>query len=271
MVSSAAELSLNNNKNIFTPKEEFLVQVYLNTESVLVNAVEGTIIYPSDFVELKEIRDGNSVINFWVERPSTEHINKVVFSGITAGGFSGSKKFLFSMVFKAKTLGEGVIDLNNVQILANDGEGTKVSTNLSPFRFSILEDGGGLPTDNLLVIDNEPPEDFLPFVAKDPTIYDGKYFIVFSAIDKGVGIDHFEIREGVWSDYVVAKSPYLLSDQSLTKDIRIQAIDKKGNKRLVKIKAQNPSFGLEEFLIIGIILVLCFYFYKKIWGKYVRS
>ena len=116
---------------------------------------------------------------------------------------------------------------------------------------------------DLKIIDTDPPEDFTPFVASDPTIFDRKFFLVFSATDKGVGIDHYEVREGFWSEYERAESPYLLKDQSLGKFISIKAIDKYGNKRLVEIKAQNPNLRLEIGLILGIILVVCILLIKK--------
>jgi hypothetical protein len=269
-VSLAAEVFLVSAKNVFTTQEEFSVQVYINTENISVNAIEGKIVFPSDLLELKDIRDGNSSINFWIERPSNINQNNISFSGITAGGFSGSKKFLFTAVFKSKVLGDGIININNVKILQNDGVGTEIATSISPLNFSISNEPSVLPVENLVILDNEPPEEFTPLIAKDPTIFDGKYFLVFSAIDKGVGIDHYQVREGIWNEYIIAESPYLLSDQSLSKDILIKAVDKQGNKRIVKMKAQNPSFGLEEVLIIGIILLLCYSVLKKIWEKFIR-
>ncbi len=269
-VSLAAEVFLVSAKNIFTTEEEFSVQVYINTQNISVNALEGKILFPSELLELKEIRDGNSSINFWIERPSNINPNNISFSGITAGGFSGTKKFLFTAVFKSKVLGDGIININNVKILQNDGVGTEIATSINPLNFSISNEPSVLPVENLVIIDNEPPEEFTPLIAKDPTIFDGKYFLVFSAIDKGVGIDHYQVREGIWNEYIITESPYLLSDQSLSKDILIKAVDKQGNKRIVKMKAQNPSFGLEEVLIIGIILLLCYSVLKKIWERFIR-
>ena len=30
---------------------------------------------------------------------------------------------------------------------------------------------------------------------KDPNVFDGKWFLVFAALDKGSGIDHYEVME----------------------------------------------------------------------------
>ncbi len=269
-VSFAAEMFLSSDKSTYGQGEEFLVQVYLNTEDVSVNAVGGALVFPTDTLELKEIRDGNSAINFWVEKPSGTTNGNITFSGITAGGFTGTKKFLFGAVFKTKASGAGSINFKDIQVLQNDGAGTAVATVASPFTFTISNEAASSPA-NLKVVDIDPPENFTPFIAHDPSIFNGKYFLVFSAIDKGVGIDHYEVREGIWSDYVVAESPYLLKDQSLRKDIVVKAVDRYGNKRLAKVKAQNPSFNFEKMLIFGIILVICFLIGKKIWSKYARK
>ena len=262
-VSLAADIFFSADKDTFELDEDFLVQVFLDTKNLAVNAIEGVVEFPADLLELKEIRDGNSAINFWIEKPHTREDNKVVFSGITAGGFSGPKIFLFGMVFQSKKVGNDSFSFSSIQILQNDGLGTKITTNEIPLTFSIVPISGDGRQKDLKITDTDPPEDFTPFVASDPTIFDGKFFLIFSATDKGVGIDHYEVREGFWSEYERAESPYLLKDQSLGKFISIKAIDKYGNKRLVEIKAQNPNLRLEIGLILGIILVVCILLIKK--------
>ncbi|HHE65575.1 MAG TPA: hypothetical protein ENL09_06080 [Bacteroidetes bacterium] len=130
----------------------------------------------------------------------------------------------------------------------------------------------------------------------DPNIYDGKYFIVFSTVDKQTGLDHYEILEitpeelekikkedggianffnklfGKWeekSSWKEGESPYLLADQSLGSVIKVKAIDKAGNERLVEYnmevvkeyKAQGKryifGFGLKQVLIeVGALALL---------------
>ncbi len=238
--SLAAQIFLTANKNNFVQNEDFLVKISLNTENVPVNAVEGTVVFPTDLLDLKEIRDGNSAINFWVERPHADQEGQVVFSGITTGGFSGPDIFLFSLVLHSKAQGSGMVATQNLKVLQNDGLGTEVFTAPNPFIFSVSSEKSD-SENNLTVQDSDPPEDFTPYVAQDPSIYDGKYFVVFSTVDKGVGIDHYEIHEGFLTDYEPAVSPYLLKDQDLSKNIYIRAVDKSGNQRLEEISMRNPK------------------------------
>lgn len=269
-VSLAANMSVGATQNIFAENEEFLVEVFLDTEEANINAVEAELIFPSDLLEVKEIRSGNSAINFWIDKPQVKEAGKIVFSGITAGGIHGPNSFLLGIVFQSNKIGGGTIELENIQILQNDGLGTKISSTNKVFSFSVSGESINPPQD-LTISDMNPPEDFVPFVGSDEAMFDGKYFLVFSTVDKGVGIVGFEVREGRWGRYVPAESPHLLEDQSLGKNIYIKARDLEGNERVVKIKAQNGNFWLEAVLIFGILLVALYFLgSKKIWPKPIK-
>jgi len=123
------------------------------------------------------------------------------------------------------------------------------------------------------MIDTMPPEDFEPKIAKDPTVFDGKYFLSFTTQDRTSGVDHYEIveelRRGVLQPFItklgkkereplkgwkIAESPYLLEDQSLQSKILVKAIDKAGNERIAKI---IPSYKVTwEDVLFLVILVL---------------
>ena len=268
--SFAADVSFLASKSSFKPGEEFLVQVFVDTKGVPVNAVEGSVLVPTQFLKVKEIRDGNSSINFWVEKPESTTDGKISFSGITAGGFTGSKIFLFGLVLEAEKEGSSSIALSDLQVFKNDGAGTKVDSGVTPFNFSISNNGTGYVQDDLTIKDSSAPENFVPFISDDATVFDGKHFVVFSTTDKGSGIDHFEVKESFWGfggEYVIAESPYLLKDQTLKSQINIKAIDKSGNKRIVKIGAKNYVAGLEKFFIFVIILGICIFTSRRIRSK----
>lgn len=271
-VSVAGDMFFDVNKNSFTENEDFLVNIYIDTKDSSVNAIEGGVLFPSDILELKEIRDGNSIINFWVEKPTKISDGRINFSGITTGGFSGSKVFLFGAVFQAKKNGEGVFDFVDIKTLKNDGLGTEIPIKNKPYIFSVSDKLDNTTKEDLIINDTNPPEDFVPFVANDSSIFEGKNFIVFSTVDKGSGIDHYEVKESSWGlggKYIQAESPYLLKDQRLKSKIYVKAVDKLGNVKIVKVNGQNKRSLLEQSLIVGIILFVCIFvlFRKKIWSK----
>ena len=75
---------------------DYLLRVILDTQGETINALDGKIILPKDIVEVKEIHDGNSSVNFWLQNPIEKNKGEIEFSGITPGGVSGEKLLLFS-------------------------------------------------------------------------------------------------------------------------------------------------------------------------------
>ena len=278
----AAEISFDAKIKEIAVGERFEVGIFLNTEEEYINAVEGKVIFPKDLLELKEIRDGNSIINFWVDKPRIDtNINtnkhEIAFGGITPGGYLGKKGLVFSMILKTKKEGEAEISIHDVKTFLNDGRGTETKTIGKNLLVSISADIS-VPS-WVSPQDTEPPEDFKPEIASDPEIFEGKYFLVFATQDKGAGIDHYAIHESTrkkdatridTKKWTGAESPYVLKDQGLRSYIYVKAIDKAGNKRIATLSPQNPLKWYENYLIwiIIIVVIIITYFIKRIlWKK----
>ena len=271
-----ASLSFVSEKQSFAQNEEFLVSVYLDTEGEVLNAFEGKIMFPIEFLSEKEIRDGNSLVNFWIERPSSLPDGKggkmgvIIFSGITPGGFSGAKGLLFSVVYQAKQSGNVAIQTEGLRFLKNDGGGTETKVSTESFAFSVTEDIRSAPLKIEPIQDNEPPENFTPIISSDPNIFNGKYFLVFATQDKGSGIDKYFVSEDGGKSFSPAHSPYLLKNQSLNAKIIVKAVDKIGNEKIAEVSAKNTQKEKQFFLVFGILLVsalVVLFFRKKIWKK----
>ena len=262
----AAEIRLDANKSEINSGEQFLVDIIIHSEESL-NAVEGRLIFPADKLLVKEIRDGNSVINFWVEKPRIEASGVILFSGITPGGFSGANNNIFSVVFEAKNTGIASVALQNTKALKNDGLGTETALLTRDTTVSIKPGDSNVRKE--ILTDGEPPEDFNPTIESDPNIFDGKYFLVFATQDKISGVADYEVREGAWGWFRVAESPYLLKHQSLDRKIFVKAIDKNGNERIAVLNAQQQVPWYRHYAVIGILLVIVFGFLvKKLWSKF---
>ncbi|MBI2552806.1 hypothetical protein HYW17_05935 [Candidatus Uhrbacteria bacterium] len=113
------------------------VGVFLDTQGEEINAVEGVVVYPK-LLELQGVREDNSMISIWIERPHPS-ASGVEFSGITPGGFSGSRIYLFSLVLRAKKAGEAEITARQDRALINDGAGTPAPLTRAPLTLSIKE------------------------------------------------------------------------------------------------------------------------------------
>ena len=262
----AAEIRLDAHRSEINSGEQFLMDIVIHSEES-VNAIEGRLTFPQDLLSVKEIRDGNSVINFWVEKPRIEASGVILFSGITPGGFSGANNNIFSVVFEAKNTGVASVALQNIKALKNDGLGTETALSTRDTAVSIKS--GDSNTRKETLTDTELPEDFNPTVESDPNIFDGKYFLVFATQDKASGIDRYEVREGEWGWFRIAESPYLLKHQSLDRKIFVKAIDKVGNERVVIIPARVSRVWYKDYAIFVILIIaaLAYLIWKILWKK----
>jgi len=255
-------------KNISTG-EKFKVDLNINTEKESINALEGKIIFPADLLELSEIREGNSIVNFWVEKPVYKD-GGVSFSGITPGGYILDKGLIFSLVFTAKSEGNALIKIENVSALKNDGNGTPATLKTLDLPVIITKAGSSSDNLNLAIVDKIPPDTFKPEIAQDANLFDNKWFIVFVAQDKGSDVDSYMIKESKYSifdfsSWVPAESPQVLADQGLKSNVYVKAIDKAGNERIVKLSPINPIPWYTNFedwfiIVLGIICVLAYFF-----------
>jgi hypothetical protein len=260
----AAEFFFDAQNNEWRIGDEIAVSFFLNTNGDDINAIEGRISYPKELLELREIRDGNSIVNFWIEKPRIRS-GEVAFSGVTPGGYKGKNGLLFSLMFRASKEGKGIIEIRDLAALKNDGKGT--AADVRAFNLSFLISKEAPETQQPRVKDVEPPESFTPQVARDPALFDGKWFLVFASQDKGAGIDRYEIKESrqkilsIFSSWVPAESPYLLKDQELRSYVFVKAIDKAGNARIEKISPRNPLQWYENYenwimIIVGVLIVI---------------
>ncbi len=271
-ITNAGSMSFFVKNTSFTQGEEFTIEVILDTKGEYINAVEGDIVIPINILKIKSISDGGSLINFWIEKPSLSKEKIIHFAGITPGGFNGDKNLLFKIVAIGKKMGEDQIYIENIRTLKNDGFGSEIDTITTPADIKITDKVFDFFSFGNTIEDKELPESFNPFVASDPNLFNGKYFLNFVTQDKISGIDHYEVREGDWGLSIKAESPYLLTNQNLNVRIYVKAVDKAGNQRIEIIEPKNPpeksenNFGI-FFFIIFLILIILILFRKKIFKK----
>lgn len=274
LVSLASEIRLDANKVEIKMNEQFIVDVVVYADEP-VNALEGKIKFSSDILDVTEIRDGNSSINFWIEKPHLASEGEIIFSGITPGGFTGVNNIIFSIVFEAKQNGLASVVVDNIKVLKNDGLGTEEKMTFNNVK--IFVNKGDSNVHKEILKDEILPEPFNPIVTKDPSLFEGKYFVAFSTQDKNSGIAYYQIKEYKWkflsflSSFKVVESPYLLTDQSLKSYIIIRAVDNANNIQVSEIIPTYSLLWYEYFpfwIIIVIILGIVFYLFFKIWkGK----
>lgn len=109
-----------------------------------------------------------------------------------------------------------------------------------------------------VMIDAHPPRPVQVVIAQDPSVYENKKYLMFTATDATSGIDHYRVDEN-GTVTPKAKSPFLLKDQTLTKPLEVSAFDRAGNeasKVLVAKPTKLTHFFELLLLVIGLIIVL---------------
>jgi len=286
----AAEIFFEAEKGEIALGQDFQVNLKIDAQNESINAIEGKIVFPEDLLQLKEIRDGDSIINFWVERAffrndsCANNLCQLFFSGIIPGGFEGitgpdsqgrKPGKILGLIFRTKKVGEGAINIESVKALLNDGLGTSAKVSLLPLQFKISSETPYMPEPSSIE-DNQPPEEFQPIIAQDPNIFEGKYFLVFASQDKGSGIDHYEVYENsgfriqnlgkmikkilcpksyILNSWDAAESPYLLNDQNLRSYVYVKTADKAGNERITVLPPRYPLLWYENYWIWAMIIV----------------
>jgi len=291
--AQAAILYLEPESSELNRGETVIVKLNLDIDKKegCINAIDAVIKY-DDNLELVDVSTGSSLISLWVENPIINNKNKTLsFAGGIPNGYCGEivetdniTNTLLEMVFKisdkyvlpddnSKTA--KIYFSGDTTVYLNDGIGTskkpgtedvvlslsgKLSTSKSAWQQKVSED-------------NIPPAEFVVTLQKNTSVFGGKNYIVFNTTDKQTGIDHYEVMEEPVSQFgsfswgrvdapwVVARSPYVLKDQSLKSIIRVRAVDKAGNEYIANLipNSKNSYFNNYKFMLfIGFLFTLLF-------------
>ncbi|MFC1687062.1 cohesin domain-containing protein [Patescibacteria group bacterium] len=339
--SQAAILTIDSDATTTRAGTTFLVDVILNSEKEVINAVEAVITYPADLLEVIEVSRGGSFLTLWPEEPEIDEILGTV--SLTGGIPNGSMVFdgkVVTITFLSKKAGGAEVDFytDDTSVRLNDGQGTKAELSFSSGLFPIVpnsyitifskthpEEHVWYSNDNLEIewstqsgaeysyhltdsirkepdnekeplrgrvtfpglsnrihyfvlkeklpdqnwqvigirramVDVKPPLPISLEIGQEPSLYDGKYFLVFSATDEHSGISHFDVTEGE-ETYKGVSSPYIVKDQSMERVVVVTAYDNAGNSTRYVIGEEDETTERATvngifYLVIGIILTL---------------
>lgn len=220
-------------ESMSTDSEGLHEVVLLLSADTPVNALQGAFVLPLADMEAV-ISDGGSVVQFWIEHPNNKQ-GRVSFAGVIPGGFAGEAPVLrFRMKNSAKTI---IFNKADMIALRHDGTGEPdyvIAGPVLPLPDRFASSHGGVPKE-----DTAPPQPFVPVIATDPALFEGKPFVSFGTKDEGSGIVRYEIAEsdcGLKEDdpslvWTLAESPALLTSTEGNECVYVRAIDKEGNAR----------------------------------------
>ena len=275
----AAVLYLDPPNGEYYSGDNFIVNIRIDVNEECINTVKADLSFPKDILEIIDFSKGDSILTLWVEDPEiNQDLGLISFAGGIPGGYCGrvsgdpgESNLLGKIIFKIRENEPSqavqslkVEFLDSSKVLLNDGKGTPAelttegavfTVSTKPFNYIYSED----EWQKELEQDKTLPEPFTIEVRR----FEEKYFLIFSTTDKQTGLDYYEISETKVVDiqpqlleFKKGTSPYLLEDQSLQSIIKVKAVDKAGNERIVEIKPIESSQEKKQFSWWFIILII---------------
>lgn len=106
------------------------LRVYVNTQSVSVNTVEGVVKFDPSLLQVVSVNKSNSIVNIWIEEPSfSNSAGTISFNGgMTPPGYTGSSGEIFSITAKMKKEGSTALSLSGISVRKSDGSGADVAS-----------------------------------------------------------------------------------------------------------------------------------------------
>jgi len=273
-LASAASIYFETARNTVSVGDIFIVSAKIDTNKTNINSVEGDIVLESNnnTVVVNDFSLAKSIFSLWPRTPSlSEDGNTISFVGGVPGGFDLDKAILFNIVLQADREGSLKISPRDIAVFANDGSGTRVPVTIGSLDIKISPKNEGVASSNewtsLVTSDKTNPEDFDIVIGKDNSLFDGKRFAFFTAVDNQSGISYYEVSEN-GSTAVRSGSMYVLQNQDdkVSPKLTVTAYDKAGNKTVSIYK--NPGvtiFGFSlNFIIILVGVIVAWFLFKKI-------
>ena len=168
-----------------TKGDVFIVKLKISTTDNAINAVDGSISFDKEKLEIKETSAGGSIFSLWPDPVSFINDKGVLnFVGGVAGGFQSAEGEILKIIFLAKEEGKAGINLNTSSLLfLNDGKGTIVPYETKPLDLLILKRAECSELKDewqpFLTEDKTPPESFEIVIGSSPSVFGGNKFISF--------------------------------------------------------------------------------------------
>ena len=121
-------LSIEPQTSSFNIEEDVVIDIFITSRAPF-NALEATLEFPPDFLEVKKLILSSPIIDIWVHEP--EYSNEEGFVTLTGGttklgGVVGKSKIL-SIVFTPLKSGKIKLDFTNSLVLQHDGVGSDLN------------------------------------------------------------------------------------------------------------------------------------------------
>jgi len=270
---NASSVYLETSRDNVSVGDTFIVSVKIDAQKDSINSVEGDIVLEnnSNNLVVNDFTLSKSILSLWPRTPSLSvDGNTISFVGGVPGGFNLDKAILFNIIIEANK--EGIIKISpkNLAVYINDGKGSRSSTEINSLTINILpKDDKVAPINewtSIVATDKINPEKFDIVIGRDPSLFEGRRFAFFTAVDNQSGISYYEVSED-GGPAIRSGSTYILAnqDEKVKPNLVVTAYDKAGNKTVSVYK--EPGYRIFNFplnfYIIVLILVIIWFVYNK--------
>lgn len=132
----AATLSITPDTGVYTVGQTFTARVVVNTAGEAINAADARLTFDPSQLSVVSVNDAGSVFNLWAEEPTVSG-NAVTFSGGAPRGYSGSSGTIMTMTVRVVSAGTGRLTFQDGSVLAADGAGTNVLSNMNGASYTV--------------------------------------------------------------------------------------------------------------------------------------
>lgn len=138
--AGGASLFFSPNKGEYLVNNTFDVGLLVNTGDQAINAIETTVTFPADLLQVVNPVVSNSFIEFWIAGPTYSNTEGklTLQGGLPSPGVSTTSGVITTIQFRAKAAGKATLKYeSSSKILANDGQGTNILTARAPATFDL--------------------------------------------------------------------------------------------------------------------------------------
>ncbi len=139
--ASSASLFMTKSALSVEEGQNITINVKVKSTDQSINAVSGTLVFPSDMLRSVSVSRDSSILNIWTRDPNIQS-NRISFEGVILNpGYRGDGGTIFQVTFQARKHGQATISFSDGAVLANDGLGTNILSSLSPISINIIGTG----------------------------------------------------------------------------------------------------------------------------------
>ena len=141
LAASAATLNFSPSSGAYAVGNTISVAIYASSADQAMNAASGVVSFPQDKLEVVSLSKNNSIFTFWAQEPSFSNSSGTIdFEGIVMSpGFTGTNGKIITATFRIKAAGTAPLTFSSGSVLANDGNGTDILTDMGNAQFSFNE------------------------------------------------------------------------------------------------------------------------------------